>query len=405
MPADVRPLLADTVDVLPVGGLEARLRRAEAEGRPLRVKLGLDPTAPAVTLGWGVVLGKLRAFQDAGHTAVLIIGDYTARVGDPSGRSGTRPMLSAEQIAANEADYLRQFASLVDLERVELRRNSEWLGELGTAGLLELAARSTVARMLERDDFRRRFEAATPISLQELLYPLLQGWDSVAVRADVEIGGTDQRFNLLLGRDLQEQVGQDPQVVMTHELLLGTDGVRKMSQSLGNYVGLLDAPEEVYGKTMSVSDAAMPQWFRLASGLAPEDVSRALAALEDGSLSPVEGKRALALAVTTRLHDADAAEEAARRFDQVHRARAVPDDVAEADLPPGDPVHVPALLVRLLDVPSTSEARRLIAGGGVRLDGEPVTAVDLPRAALSGRVLQRGRRGFVRLRDGHDAEP
>ncbi|CAA9545762.1 MAG: Tyrosyl-tRNA synthetase [uncultured Thermoleophilia bacterium] len=400
MPADVRPLLAHTVDVLPAGGLEARLRRAEAEGRPLRVKLGLDPTAPAVTLGWGVVLGKLRAFQDAGHTAVLIVGDYTARVGDPSGRSGTRPMLTAEQIAANEADYLRQFSTFLDLDRVELRHNSEWLGELGTAGLLELAARTTVARMLERDDFQQRFVAGTPISLQELLYPLLQGWDSVAVRADVEIGGTDQRFNLLLGRDLQEQVGQEPQVVMTHELLVGTDGVRKMSQSLGNYVGLLDRPEDVYGKTMSVSDDAMPQWFRLASGLDPADVTRTLSALEDGSLSPVEAKRALARAVTARLHDAEAAEEAARRFDLVHRARAVAADVAEADLPPGDPVHLPALLVRLLDVPSTSEARRLIASGAVRLDGDAVGELDLARSALAGRVLQRGRRAFVRLRDG-----
>jgi tyrosyl-tRNA synthetase len=397
MSAELASLMAGTVDVLPAGGLEAKLRRAAAEGRPLRVKLGLDPTAPAVTLGWGVVLGKLRAFQEAGHTAVLIVGDYTARVGDPSGRSRTRPMLSPEQIAANEAEYLRQFSTFLDLERVELRHNSEWLAELGTAGLLELAARATVARLLERDDFGQRFAAGTPISLQELLYPLLQGWDSVAVRADVEIGGTDQRFNLLLGRDLQEQEGQEPQVVMTHELLVGTDGVRKMSQSLGNYVGLLDPPDEAYGKTMSVPDAAMPQWLRLASGLPPPAVARVLDGLADGSLPPVEAKRTLALAVTTRLHGAAEAEAARRRFDQVHRARAVPDDVVEVVLPTGDPVHLPSLLVDVLDVGSTSEARRLIAGGAVRVDGDPVTALDMPRRDLVGRVLQRGRRAFVRL--------
>jgi tyrosyl-tRNA synthetase len=306
-------------------------------------------------------------------------------------------MLTSEQIEANAADYLRQFSRFLDLERVELRRNSEWLASLGTDGLLELAARTTVARLLERDDFQKRFTAGSPISIQELLYPLLQGWDSVAVRADVEIGGTDQRFNLLVGRDLQEQVGQEPQVVMTHELLVGTDGAQKMSQSLGNYVGLLDGPDDVYGKTMSVPDAAMDQWFRLASGLPEDAVDEVRRGLAEGLLEPVVAKRRLAHAVTARLHDADAAHEAAERFDRVHRSRAVPDDVPERALPPGDPVHLPALLVGELGVPSSSEARRLIAGGAVRIDGEPVATLDVPRGQLAGRVLQRGRRAFVRL--------
>ena len=397
MSTDLRPLLRNAVDVLPRGGLEAKLERAEREGRPLRIKLGLDPTAVSVTLGWGVVLSKLRAFQDAGHLPVLIIGDYTARVGDPSGRSKTRPMLSPERIAANEADYLRQFAKIIDLDRIELRHNSEWLADLGTDGLLELAARSTVARMLERDDFAKRFAAAAPISLQELLYPLLQGWDSVAVRADVELGGTDQRFNLLVGRDLQEQVGQEPHVVMTHELLVGIDGVQKMSQSLGNFVGLLDPPDEMYGRTMSIPDAAMPQWFRLASGLPEDEVERHSAALADGDVAPIEAKRALARAVTSRFHGASEAEAAEERFRRVHARRELPADVPAAELPEGDPVHLPALLVAALGVASTSEARRLIAGGAVRLDGRPVEALDLPRSELEGRVLQRGRRAFVRL--------
>ncbi|MEY4225268.1 MAG: hypothetical protein RL190_25, partial [Actinomycetota bacterium] len=226
----LKPLLRNAVDVLPTGALERRLEEAAAAGRPLRVKLGLDPTAGSVTLGWSVVLSKLAAFQAAGHLPVLIVGDFTARVGDPSGKSKTRPMLTPEQIAANESDYLRQFRKILDVDRIEIRHNSEWLGELGANGLLELASRSTVAQILERDDFAKRHAANAPISLQELMYPLLQGYDSVAIEADVELGGTDQKFNLLMGRDLQEQWGMAPQSIMTHALLVGTDGTQKMSQ-------------------------------------------------------------------------------------------------------------------------------------------------------------------------------
>ncbi len=298
----LRPLLRNAVDVLPEGALVARLAEAQKEGRPLRVKLGLDPTAVSVTLGWSVVLSKLAAFQDAGHLPVLIVGDFTARVGDPSGTSKTRPMLTPEKIAANEADYLRQFAKILDVDRIEIRHNSEWLGELGADGMLELASRATLAQILERDDFSKRYAAGRPVSLQELMYPLLQGYDSVAIKADVELGGTDQKFNLLVGRDLQDQVGMPQQSIMTHELLVGTDGVQKMSQSLGNFVGLDDLPADMYGKTMSIPDEAMPAWYRLASGLPEDDVVARIAALAAGELEAVEAKRGLAFAITARFH-------------------------------------------------------------------------------------------------------
>ncbi len=399
MPDDLRPLFRNAVDVLPSReAFAARLEEVRREGRPLRVKLGLDPTAVSVTLGWSVVLSKLRAFQDAGHLPVLIVGDFTARVGDPSGKSRTRPMLTPEQIDANAADYLAQFARIIDLDRIELRRNSEWLGAMGTGGLLELAARTTLARMLERDDFAKRYRAGSPISLQELLYPLLQGWDSVCIEADLEIGGTDQTFNLLVGRDLQEQVGQRPQLVMTHELLVGTDGVQKMSQSLGNYVGLTDSPDDMYGKTMKIPDEAMPQWYRLASGLPEDDADAAVEALRAGAVEPVEAKRRLARAITARYHGDEAAAAAEERFRSVFGRRELPSEVDEHPLPDGPTVHLPALLVDVFGVPSRSEARRRIGEGGVRVDGTPVRELDVPRAELAGRVLQLGRR-FARVVD------
>jgi tyrosyl-tRNA synthetase len=393
-------LTRNAVDVLPAGELERRLARAEAEGRPLRVKLGIDPTAPVVTLGHTVVLGALRAFQDAGHTAVLIVGDYTARVGDPSGRSKTRPMLTPEEIEHNVAVQLEEYGLVIDIERAEVRRNSEWLAPLGTAGLLELAARTTVARLLERDDFAKRHAAREPISLQELLYPLLQGWDSVAIEADVELGGTDQRFNLLMGRDLQEAVGQTPQIVLTLPLLVGTDGVQKMSKSVGNVVGLRDEPDLMYGRVMSLPDAAMPEWFRLVSGIPPERAPELL----DG-LQPVEAKRLLARSIVERFHGADAGAAAEEEFLRVHRRRELPTEIPEAALPEGEPVYLPGLLVQALGVASSSEARRLIAGGGVKIDGEATDALEVPRSALLGRVVQVGRRRFARFVDGSAVPP
>ncbi len=393
----LRPLLRNAVDVLPEGALVARLAEAQKEGRPLRVKLGLDPTAVSVTLGWSVVLSKLAAFQDAGHLPVLIVGDFTARVGDPSGKSKTRPMLTPEKIAANEADYLRQFAKILDVDRIEIRHNSEWLGELGADGMLELASRATLAQILERDDFSKRYAAGRPVSLQELMYPLLQGYDSVAIKADVELGGTDQKFNLLVGRDLQGQAGMPQQSIMTHELLVGTDGVQKMSQSLGNFVGLDDLPADMYGKTMSIPDEAMPAWYRLASGLPEDDVVARIAALAAGEIEAIEAKRGLAFAITARFHSDELAEQAADGFRKQFAEHQIPTDIPTVVLGSEALVHVPALLVDHLGVASRGEARRLISGGAVRLDGETVDEIDLPREALVGRVLQRGRRDFVRL--------
>ncbi|MGZ4463525.1 MAG: tyrosine--tRNA ligase [Gaiellaceae bacterium] len=398
--ADLASLTANAVEVLPVGDLERRLARARDERRPLRVKLGIDPTAPVVTLGHAVVLTTLRAFQDAGHQAVLIVGDYTARVGDPSGRSKARPMLTPEEIEHNVQVQLAEYGLVLDLERAEVRRNSEWLEPLGTAGLLELAARTTVARLLERDDFAKRLAAHEAISLQELLYPLLQGYDSVAIRADVELGGTDQKFTLLMGRDLQESFGQAPQIVFTLPLLVGTDGVQKMSKSLGNFVGLRDEPNVMYGRVMSLSDEAMPDWFRLASGLPSARSAELLGELEAGELAPVEAKRLLARTVVERFHGAASARAAEEEFLRVHRRRELPSEIAEAALPADDPVYLPGLLVATLGISSNSEARRLIEGGGVRLEGEPVAGLELPRAELEGRVMQVGRRRFVRFVQG-----
>ena len=393
----LRSLLRNAVDVLPQGALEKRLAEAAEAKRPLRIKLGLDPTAVSVTLGWSVVLSKLAAFQEAGHLPVLIVGDFTARVGDPSGKSKTRPMLTPERIAANEADYLRQFRKILDVDRIEIRHNSEWLGELGAGGMLDLASRATLAQILERDDFSKRHASGTPISLQELMYPLLQGYDSVAVQADVELGGTDQTFNLLVGRDLQDQWGQPQQSIMTHALLVGTDGTQKMSQSLGNYVGLDDLPADMYGKTMSIPDAAMPSWYRLAAGLPEDATEERVAALAAGEVEPVIAKRELAFAITARFHDEAAAEQAADQFRQQFAEHRVPDEIPTAVLGPEPMVHLPALLVAHLGVASRGEARRLISGGAVRLDGATVDELDLSRDALVGRVLQRGRRDFVRL--------
>ena len=378
------PLLAGAVEALPEGRLAEQL----ASGRPLRVKLGIDPTAPDIHLGHCVQLAKLRAFQDAGHTVVLIVGDFTARVGDPSGRSAERPVLSAEEIDANARTFQEQAFKLLDRERTEVRRNGEWLA-MPAEELFSLARRFTVARLLERDDFSRRMERSQPISALELLYPVLQGYDSVAVEADVELGGTDQKFNLLFGRDVQESFGQPPQSVLTMPILPGTDGIRRMSKSLGNYVGVTDPPEEMFGKLMSLPDAVMPQYYLLLLG---DQL--------DPAAHPNQAKRTLARRLVERFHSAQAAEAAETRFDQVHVHREVPEDTPTATLSPGegDQVHLPALIAGEFGL-SGSEARRLIQQGGVKLDGEPVAAdrLDLPASELAGRVLQVGKRRFRRL--------
>jgi tyrosyl-tRNA synthetase len=384
----VADLTRNAVDVLPAGMLQEQLDA----GVPLRVKLGIDPTTPDIHLGHTVVLEKLREFQQAGHQVVLIVGDFTARVGDPSGRSAQRPMPSPEEIEANAATYQEQAFKVLDRERTEVRFNSEWL-RMEPEELLGLLAQTTVARLIERDDFQKRLASGAPIAALELLYPLLQGYDSVAIEADVELGGTDQKFNLLFGRDIQAAYGQKGQSILTMPILVGTDGVKKMSKSLGNYIGVTEAPEEMFGKTMRVPDAAMPEYFRLVlGGELPAD------------LPPNEAKRALARGIVERFHDAAAAEAAEQHFNRLFVERGAPDEVEELDLSPfagdnGGEVHLPALMAAAFGI-SSSEARRLLKQGGAKLDGEtiPSDTLDLAQEALDGRVLQAGKRRFRRLR-------
>jgi tyrosyl-tRNA synthetase len=377
-------LATGAVDVLPAGRLAEQL----AEGRSLRVKFGVDPTSPDIHLGHAVVLSKLRAFQDAGHTVVLIIGDYTATVGDPSGHDTTRPVLSPEEVEANALTYEEQAFAVLDRERTELRRNSEWL-QMASDELFGLIRRFTVARLIEREDFSRRMVDGKPISVLELIYPILQGYDSVAVESDVELGATDQRFNLLFGRDVQESFGQPPQSMITMPILPGTDGTLKMSKSYGNYVGVTDPPEEMFGKLMSIPDTVMGEYYLLLLG---EQLDRAR--------HPAEAKRELASRLTDRFAGAGAGARAEERFDQIHVRRELPDEIPVARLPAADGqrVHLPALIAAEFEL-STSEARRLIGQGGVKLDGQVVDPERLDIAAdeLDGRVLQVGKRRHRRL--------
>ncbi|HEX4467343.1 MAG TPA: tyrosine--tRNA ligase [Solirubrobacteraceae bacterium] len=394
-PEDVREageLARHAVDCLPGGALAEKLADARGQDRPLRVKLGIDPTAPDIHLGHSVVLGKLREFQDAGHVVVLIIGDYTARVGDPSGRSALRPMLSGEEIDANAETFQRQALSVLDADPalLEVRRNSEWL-DMPIVELLALLRTTTVAQMLERDDFAKRYAAQEPVSMLELLYPLLQGYDSVAVRSDIELGGTDQKFNLLLGRDIQRAYGQEGQAIMTMPILVGTDGTRKMSKSLGNQIGVTDAPEEMYGRVMSIPDDAMEEYARLLPVGTPEDYA---------GIPPRDAKRALGRAIVTWLHGADAAAAAEAHFDRVIVAGEAPEEMDEIELRAGDgPVHLPALIADAFEI-SRSEARRLIDQGGVMLGDRALAPGEHDAApeSLDGVVLKVGKRRFRRLR-------
>lgn len=383
--ASAESLSRSAVEVLPEGELAARL----SEDRPLRVKLGIDPTAPDIHLGHTVVLGKLRQFQDAGHTVVLIIGDFTARVGDPSGRSAQRPMLEPAEIDANAATFQEQAFKVLDRDRTEVRFNSEWL-RMAPEELFGLMARATVARLLEREDFSRRMAEQAPISALELLYPLLQGYDSVAVEADVELGGTDQKFNLLFGRDMQTAYGQRPQLVMTLPILPGTDGVRRMSKSTGNYIGVTDEPGEMFGKVMSVPDTVMPQYFELVLGheappWLPEDPARA--------------KRLLAADVVSRFHGDGAGKLAEEEFDRVFVRHELPEEIESATVALGDgEIHLPAILAEAFGV-SRGEVRRLLVQGGVKVDGEtlPSQSLDVPAEQISGKVVSLGKRRHRRL--------
>ena len=380
--AEAEHLAANAVDVLPEGALAKQLEA----GRPLRVKLGIDPTSADIHLGHTVVLTKLREFQEAGHVVVLIIGDFTARVGDPSGRSAERPVLSVEQIEENTRAYQQQAFKILDPDRTEVRRNSEWL-DASSQQLLELLAHGTVARLLERDIFQKRIENDQAVSVLELIYPLLQGYDSVAVKADVEIGGTDQKFNLLFGRDVQGAYGQPPQSILTMPLLIGVDGAQKMSKSLDNYVGLTDLPEEMFGRLMRIDDPLMPDYYRLLLATEPPDVK------------PIQAKRELARRIVERYYDGEAAAAAEEHFNRLHVDHELPQEIEEVSISANGSVHLPALLSDIFGL-SRSEARRLLEQGGVRVDGEVVDAerLDLPAEGLDGAVVQVGKRRHKRIR-------
>lgn len=391
-------LVAGAVDVTSVEELERKLTRSVKTGKPLTVKVGFDPTSPDIHLGHTVLMRKMRDFQDLGHRVVYVIGDFTASIGDPTGRSKTRPALSREQILAHAATYTEQAFKVLDRNRTETRFNSEWLSPLGAEGMIKLAAKYTVARMLERRDFKERYERGLPISVHEFLYPLAQAYDSVALAADVELGGTDQLFNLNVGRDIMPDYGLEPQVLLTVPLLEGTDGADKMSKSLGNYVGVAESADEIFGKVMSIPDKLMFRWYELLTDEGAAGARRLAEAAASGEIHPRDLKVRLAGILVERFHDRAAAEAARARFEQVFARKELPDEIEERVLPAGgEDAWLPALLKELGLAPSTSEGRRLIKGGGVKLDGEKVADENarLPRAGSV--LLQVGKRRFLRL--------
>jgi tyrosyl-tRNA synthetase len=406
MAADLDDVRSGAAEIIPAEGLDAKL----ALGRPLRVKLGIDPSRPDLTLGHSVVLRALQRFLDAGHEAILIVGDFTGRVGDPSGRSETRPMLTAEEADENARSYLAQAGLVLDVERATVRRNSEWLAELDAADLIRLASVTTIAQMLEREDFRARYQSNQPISVVEFLYPLLQGYDSVAVQADIELGGTDQTFNLLMGREVQRAYGQEAQAVLTVPLIEGLDGVRKMSKSFDNYVGLTEPADEMFGKLMSLPDGLIAKYELLCTDLGAADNARVVAGLADGSIHPNAEKRRMARTIVERYHGQGSGEAAEAGFDKVHKKHETPDEVPEVSVPSSvvrtdehgsSFLYVPALLEALGLVASRSEGSRKLAQGGVRVNGKPESRDRIPAGAdvgeYLGTVWQVGRRKFARI--------
>lgn len=383
---------------------EADLKKKLERGVPLNIKLGVDPTSPDLHLGHAVPLRKMRQFQDLGHRVTLIIGNGTATIGDPSGKNSTRPQLTQEEVEANAATYVSQAMKILDPEKTTIVHNGDWMFPMDLKELLSIASKFTVARILERDDFTKRYQSQTPIALHEFLYPIMQAYDSVKIEADVEMGGSDQLFNLLAGRELMEKMGMEPQIALTMPLLEGTDGTRKMSKSYGNYIGLTDAPADMFGKTMSIPDEMIGKYYRLASSLAPAEVDAIDAALADGSANPYELKRALGRDLVTTYHSAEDAVAAEAEFDRVHKNHDLPTDIAEVsvEISVNDEglVYLPAVLQAAGLVPSTGQARRDIDGGGVKLDGEAIAPktynVD-PAALKPGTVLQVGKRKFARL--------
>ena len=402
LPVDeqMRIITSGAAKIVPEADLKKKLER----GVPLNIKLGVDPTSPDLHLGHAVPLRKMRQFQDLGHRVTLIIGNGTATIGDPSGKNSTRPQLTQEEVEANAATYVSQAMKILDPEKTTIVHNGDWMFPMGLKELLSIASKFTVARILERDDFTKRYQSQTPIALHEFLYPIMQAYDSVKIEADVEMGGNDQLFNLLAGRELMEKMGMEPQIALTMPLLEGTDGTRKMSKSYGNYIGLTDAPADMFGKTMSIPDEMIGRYYRLASSLTPAEVDEIDAALADGSANPYELKRALGRDLVTTYHSAEAAAEAEAEFDRVHKNRDLPTDMPEVsvEIAVNDEglVYLPAVLQAAGLVPSAGQARRDIDGGGVKLDGEAVAPktynVD-PEALKPGTVLQVGKRHFARL--------
>ena len=395
----------ETVELIPEDELVRKLERSERDGRALRVKQGFDPTRPDLHVGHAVSMRKLRAFQELGHEVIFVVGDYTARVGDPTGRSETRPRLSPEEIDSNAQTYAAQAAHILDVARVRIEYNSRWLAPLDLAKILELTATYTVARMLERDDFAKRYAANRPISIMEFMYPLMQAYDSVALEADVELGGTDQKFNLLVGRTVQERYGQEPQVCLIMPLLRGTDGEQKMSKSSGNYIGITEPPEEMFGKTMSIPDTALAEWWQLAAALEPAALETALTGVES---DPYRSKRALARRIVELYHDAAAGERAEAHFDRLFKEGGRPDEIAEVTAGLDDPalrrneagVWLPALLVAGGLAASNTEAGRLLEQGAISVEGQRITDRHARIAVAAGDapLLQRGKRQFVRIR-------
>ncbi|MBA4159210.1 MAG: tyrosine--tRNA ligase [Gemmatimonadetes bacterium] len=393
----------NALEILSEDELARKLERAAHEGRPLRVKQGFDPTRPDLHIGHAVSIRQLRVFQELGHEVVFVVGDYTALIGDPTGRSELRPQLSEEEVTENARTYEDQVLKILDPALTRIEFNSRWLRPLQLADVLKLTAHYTVARMLEREDFSTRYREGRPISLVEFMYPLLQAYDSVALRADVELGGSDQKFNLLVARAIQERYGQEPQVCLLMPLLRGTDGVHKMSKSYDNYVGLVDAPDEQYGRTMSIPDELLAEWYRLASGLSGTELDKAFTRVE---ADPYAAKRALAARIVEQYHNAEAAKQSAERFDVVHKRKEVPEDVPSITLTPDDAglgaeageVWLPRLLVRAGLAPSTSQAVRLIEQGAISVDGDRVKEREARLPTTGERLLQRGKRHFTRVR-------
>lgn len=391
-----------TADVVPELELRAKQEKAAKEGRPLRVKLGIDPTAPDIHLGFAVVLRKMRQFQDLGHEVILIVGDFTAGIGDPSGRSETRPMLSAEQIRANAETFTSQFWLILDRSKTTLTFNGDWLGKMSFGDVVKETSRVTVARVLERDDFQKRLAEERPIGLHELLYPIAQALDSVEVRSDIEMGGTDQRFNILMGRDFQESHGQEAQVGLFMPLLPGLDGVQKMSKSLGNYIGITEPPKEMFGKTMSIPDSVVPMYFELATDVPLEEVREIERGLAEGKLHPMEVKKRLGREIVTIYHGAESARAAQAEFERVFSQREIPEDIPEVVVPRSDfrdgKVWIVRLLVTAKMAASNGEARRLVQQGAVELDGERITDANAEIDIREGQILRSGKLRFAKLR-------